>query len=140
MKKIFIASFICMIAVCVSCAKNDQPINPNDLPAAAKQFLNKYFSTYSISYVERDHNSYEVTLNNGYGIDFDKSGNWTSVDCKQDEIPSGIVPAQIVNYVSSNYTGCFIVDIEHNRGYDVELNNGLDLEFDKDGKFVRIDD
>lgn len=55
-------------------------------------------------------------------------------------VPAGIVPPTIAAYVADNYSVTGINEISRdNRGYEVELNTGVELIFDRDGKFVRID-
>ncbi len=140
MKHVLI-SILCLFSVSLTaCNHNDIPITKNELPKAAQTFIDTYFSQYEIATVLKDYNEYEVKFTNGFDIEFDKKGEWTDVDCQMMPVPNGIVPSAIVTYVTSNYAQNFIVKIsrEHH-GYDVELNNDLDLEFDKNGKFLRID-
>ena len=48
--------------------------------------------------------------------------------------------AGLAAYVADNYSVTGINEISRdNRGYEVELNTGVELIFDRDGKFVRID-
>lgn len=54
---------------------------------------------------------------------------------------SDSVTQSISSYVSSNYTGQTIVDIDvESTHIEVELSNGLDLIFDTNGNFLRLDD
>ncbi|WP_369695841.1 PepSY-like domain-containing protein [uncultured Duncaniella sp.] len=47
----------------------------------------------------------------------------------------------IATYVKQNHKGSRIIGIEKKRnGYEIELSNDLDLEFDKQGNFIRFDD
>ena len=89
----------------------------------------------------KDNDSYDVVFTNGYKVEFDKKGNWQEVDCNVDAVPTAIIPAAIRTYIQQNYANSLIVQIDKDRhGYSIELNNGLDLDFDSDGKFRRIDD
>ena len=55
-------------------------------------------------------------------------------------LSQAIVPPTIAAYVADNYSVTGINEISRdNRGYEVELNTGVELIFDRDGKFVRID-
>lgn len=141
MKKTLLC-LICLATITFSaCSHEDTPINKNDLPQTAQQFIDQYFADCTIAVVLKDGHEYEVKFTNGYDVEFDRSGNWESVDCQMSPVPEGIVPTPIVNYVQTTYPQNFIVSIsiDHNK-YDVELNNALDLEFDKNGNFLRIDD
>ena len=141
MKKI-IFSILCLVSTTlIACNHEEIPVNPNDLPKAAQSFIQKYFAKSTIAIAIKDGNEYEVKFANGYEIDFDKNGEWKDVDCQMTAIPQGIVPTTIDTYVKNNFAQNFIVKISRDRhGYDVELNNDLDLEFDSNGKFIRIDD
>lgn len=84
---------------------------------------------------------YDVTLDCGVEIDFDKNGEWTDIDCGHNPVPEAIIPANILNYVKEKHPNNFITQIEKKRnGYKVELNIDLDLLFDKNGNFTRFDD
>ncbi|MDE7160186.1 MAG: PepSY-like domain-containing protein [Muribaculaceae bacterium] len=42
--------------------------------------------------------------------------------------------------MKANHKGASIVGIEKERyGYEVELSNGIEMRFDKQGRFVRYD-
>lgn len=127
-----------------ACSKDtfvdDKPIQASELPQKAQQFINTYFADCTVLRCEKDGHEYEVFFQNGFEVEFDRNGDWEDVDCKNSAVPQGIVPEAIVNYVTENYPTNFIVEISCDRhGYDVELNNGLELEFDKNGGFIRID-
>lgn len=127
-------------ATSIACSK-DHPITIDQLPQTAQQFIKTHFANLTVGSIMADNDSYDVFFSNGYKVEFDKKGNWEDVDCRADEVPAAIIPASIRNYVSTNYAGSFIVDIsKDNRKYEVELNNGIDMEFDKSGNFLRIDD
>lgn len=141
MKKIFLILFSMFTLSLPACNRDDVPISFKELPAEAQKFVNKYFSDINISVVLKDDNEYEVKFANGYQIEFNKKGEWKEVDCQSDEVPAGIVPENIRKYVAQHYPQNFIVKISlDSHGYDVELNNDLDLEFDRNGNFLRIDD
>ena len=43
--------------------------------------------------------------------------------------------------MNQNQKGQRIVGVDKERhGYDIELSNGIDMKFDKDGNFLRYDD
>ena len=128
-----------------ACADQQQLINQSDLPAQAQAFLQKYFNLADVSYIERErdgvHHEYNVYLKDATKIEFDYQGNLQSVDCKQSSVPEGIVPELITSYVSLHHPDNFIVEyaIEY-RYLKVELNNELELVFDLEGHFIRVDD
>ena len=57
--------------------------------------------------VEFGGTKYEVMLNDGAKIEFDKKGNWDNVDCETYAVPTALVPASITRYVKANFPGSF---------------------------------
>ena len=84
--------------------------------------------------------SYDVVLQNGTKLEFDKKGNLTEIDCKQSTVPDQLIPQAIRNYLMDNYAGQSVKKIEMNKNeYEVELVNGLDLTFNKHFQLIDID-
>lgn len=142
---------ILMIAICcmVSCnmvanAGNDKPISVNALPTKAQTLLSQHFNgqkvmlaTIESGVVSR---SYDVVLQNGTKLEFDKKGNLTEIDCNQATVPDQLIPQAIKNYLMENYAGQSVKKIEMNKNeYEVELANGLDLTFNKHFQLIDID-
>ena len=142
---------ILMIAICcmVSCnmvanAGNDKPISVNALPAKAQTLLSQHFNgqkvmlaTIESGVVSR---SYDVVLQNGTKLEFDKKGNLTEIDCKQATVPAKLIPQAIRNYLKENYPAQAVKKIEMDKNeYEVELANGLDLTFNKHFQVIDID-
>ena len=126
-------------------AGNDKPISFDQLPETSKVFIREYFKEADISYAKIDRDlfskSYEVYFINGNKIEFDKKGEWDTVECLKCEIPSGIVPALIAKYVEKNHPDFTIVKIERNRrNYEIELNNELEIKFDLAYNVIGYDD
>ncbi|MCI6196494.1 MAG: PepSY-like domain-containing protein [Prevotella sp.] len=148
MKRIF---RILMIAICcmVSCnmaanAGNDKPISVNALPAKAQTLLNNHFNSQKVMLATIESGvvsrSYDVVLQNGTKLEFDKKGNLTEINCKQGIVPALLIPQAIKNYLKDNYAGQSVKKIEMNKNeYEVELTNGLDLTFNKHFLLIDID-
>lgn len=121
----------------------DQIIQASELPATASQFIKSNFGKESIAKVEKDAKDmdYEVYFNNGVKVEFDQQGNWKEIDGnKVTAIPTEFIDKSILKYVSANYPSTKIVKIEKNRtNQEVELSNGVELKFDSNGKFIRMD-
>ncbi|MNK30380.1 hypothetical protein D3C87_487970 [compost metagenome] len=113
------------------------------MPANIKSFLAKYYPKATVAKYESKNTlvgrKYEVKLNNGAEIDFDKNGNWEEISDKQG-IATSLIPVKIKAYVDKKYKGVKVeaIDKEKNK-IKVDLNNDIDLEFDKNGNFLRID-
>ena len=105
MKRIF---RILMIAICcmVSCnmaanAGNDKPISVNALPAKAQTLLNNHFNSQKVMLATIESGvvsrSYDVVLQNGTKLEFEKKGNLTEIICKQGIVPALLIPQAIKN-------------------------------------------
>lgn len=146
MKKIIALMVLCLVAVQLPVvAGNDKPIRFEQLPAASQELIKKYFPSESIALVKMDNElfdkSYEVIFTNGNKLEFDRKGVWQEIDCKYTELPKEVVPVRIAAYVSQHYPQAKISKIEkESRGrFDVELSNGIDLEFDSKFNLIDID-
>lgn len=116
----------------------------NDLPANALAFVNTNFSntgiaSYEIKNIPVIGKSYEVKLNNGVEIDFDEAGNWHELKDPRG-VQQSLIPTAIHTYVEQNYKGTFVTSIDKEKDMiKVDLANDVDLEFDLNGNFLRID-
>lgn len=136
-------NIILMLAVIVaslSASYAGTPVNPSELPKAARTFLNKYFPDDNVLKAEKDQGrrgtEYEVDLASGAEIDFRDNGEWKEVKAARgNAVPSAIVPSAIAKYISANFKGQNIVEISRKRGgYEVELSNGSELKLTEDAK------
>ncbi|MBQ0114830.1 MAG: PepSY-like domain-containing protein [Bacteroidales bacterium] len=145
MKKI-VSTLVIAILACffATTADADTPIKANQLPTAARQFIKKTFPNQTIIQAKKDRDllsiDYEVILSNGVSIDFDSKGNWTEVDCHKGTVPSSLVPSAIAKKAKQLYKNASITKIEKGKLWKVDLNNGMELEFNSAFKLVKIDD
>jgi len=141
---VVLAIVLVLITGCVY--GQDRAISQNQLPKTAKNFLAANFKGITASSVIEDNeifgvDEYKVHLTNGMKVEFDSKGNWKEVDGEHQKIPYGFIPATIRNYVAKSFPNTHIIQIERKSwSYKAELSNGIDLEFDKNGNFKRIDD
>ena len=145
MKKI-VFLFISLFAMnFVALAGNDKPIQVSEMPKAAQLFIKNHFADLSVAMakVETDFldKNYDVVFTNGNKVELDKKGNWTNVDCEHTQVPVAILPEAIRQYVAKNYPDAKVLKIEvtDRKGYDVELSNGFELEFDKRMNVIDVD-
>jgi hypothetical protein len=144
MKKILALMAIITFSL-TACADRHQVVGFSEIPVQAQSFIEKYFKTSDVAYIERElegvHFEYNVYLKNATEIEFDYQGNLKSIDCEISPVPNGIVPDLIVNFVALHYPDYFIVEYAIGHRYvTIELGNGVDLLFDLEGHFVRVDD
>lgn len=144
MKKILVIVAILTFSL-TACADRQHMIAYSDLPVLAQTFVQKYFNAADVSFIERDRDGisveYNVYLKNATEIEFDDQGNLQSIDCKRNAIPQGIVPELIMSFVALHYPDQIAVEYHvERRTLNLELNSGLELIFDLEGQFLRIDD
>lgn len=144
MKKI-ISLLLVLFTLGFSAYADDKPITQEQLPAPAQQFIKKYFPAAKIAYatVAKDllGKDYKVRLDDMTKLEFDGSGQWTEVDCGRNAVPAAIVPKPIADHVGKSFKGVPVVKIERDRkGYDVELQNKLEIKFDSKFNVLEYDD
>ena len=142
-----ILTFVALLMVCLgylACNEHDV-IYFTDLPAAAQNFLQKYFPDNLVASAERhnDEPLFEVTLDNGYEIDFYSDGSWQEIDSKAAILPAdliqGVLPENIRSYLAENYPLAEVSAIERSSvGYAVKLATTptTELYFDPDGNIA----
>lgn len=147
MKKftILLAALLAVCTTVAALAGNDRMISVGELPASSQQFINTYFKGLEVSYAKVDEElfdkSYKVLFVDGSKVEFRRNGDWKEIECKYGEVPAGIVPRPIRDCVSTRFAQRRIISLDRDRrSYDVELDNGLDLEFDSSFRLVDIDD
>ena len=87
-------------------------------------------------------------LDNGFEVDFTKSGDWDEIDGTEQRpalpVPQSILdllPAGIMQYVGQRFPGRQIVKVNRERfGFEIELNGDIELKLNLNGTFRRIDD
>jgi hypothetical protein len=122
-------------------ADNDRVITFDKLPQAAQTLLKANFANKVPVAVTADRDDYMVIYQSGEKVEFDKKGNWKELNCKTSSVPAALIPAQITNHVNATFPGATIVKIERDRrGYEVKLNNGMDIEYNKQFKVTEIGD
>lgn len=125
-----------------ACADKNKPIQVNELPAKAQTVLTTHFSGQKVALTikENGFDGYDVVLQNGTKLEFDRKGNLTEVDCKQGTVPAKLIPQPIKSYVQTNYSGQNIKKMEIDKNeHEVELSNGLDITFNKRFQVIDID-
>lgn len=129
---------VCSLAVIGAFAQGTQA----KLPDNANAYIQKHFPNERIVSVMRDDDTmeFDVILSGGTEIEFSRHGEMREVEGNMKAIPDSVVPDDIRTYVDNQHRGQDIRKIEKEPyGYEVTLSNGMDLKFDKTGKFLRID-
>ena len=140
-----------MIVICCAMAyfmpahaDNNKPIKVTELPVKAQTVLSQHFNNQKVTFASIESGiidkNYDVVLQNGTKLEFDKKGNVTEIDCKQGAVPEKLIPQAINTYLQENYFGQTVRKIEFNKNeYELELSNGIDITFNKHFQVIDID-
>ena len=133
---------VALVAVSFSArADHDQVITFQQLPAAAQAFHNQHFAKKVPLTITMDWDDYTIYYQSGEKVEFNKQGNWKDVDCRASSVPSALVPQQIKTHVKATFPGTTILKLDHNRrGWEVKLNNGLEIEYNTAFQVIDVDD
>jgi hypothetical protein len=131
----------------ISCEEDEKDIPETDLPQEARNFIELHFPGTTIKRIVRDNErsiDYDIWLQNGFFLEFNEAGNWVEIDGKGAAIPVAIInelPDALTTYLSENYAADTVISLDLDGGvYEVELSTGLELIFDTNGTFVRLED
>ena len=145
MRKLFLAIglFAILSVAFISCDTNTKDVTV--LPAAAQTVLKNDFKS-EISNIEIDKKDgvikeYDVKLVNGMKIEFDTLGVWKEIKAPKDgEVPQALIPDTIMNFVNEKYPEIKVRKIQKEPyGYEVDLSNKTELQFDHNGGFIKED-
>lgn len=146
--KILIATLVSALALATSSCggKDTYTSDTSVLPQPALATVTKNYSGVKISQIKIDKelfgsDEYEVILANGTQIDFKADGSLDKVKAGvNDTIPIGVLPDNIARYISENYAGQSVTEFEvDERDQEAKLASGMELKFDLQGNFLRID-
>jgi hypothetical protein len=131
--------------LCFACNAQKRNITMAELPVTAQTFIKANFPNQATSYIIEDkeitETEYKVRFTGGTEVEFDGKGNWEELDANRGILPNSVLPKAIAAYVAQNYKSLSVEKLDRERyGYKLEFTNDLELEFDANGKFLRIDD
>lgn len=135
-----------LLLLVVSAKADERVIELKQLPRAAQEFLERHFDTVEVSavWVDRDllDNDYKVLFADGSSVEFDRQGAWVEVDAgRGGTVPEVIIPKQIRRSIDERFGGRTVRKIDRDRrGYEVELSNGLSLEYNHRYRLLEVDD
>ena len=138
MKKIFIA-FISLFCVVSSINAQVKRISKTELPQGTIEFIDIFYKQNQIvcwkegRYLEIE---YEINLDNGTSLEFDRRGYLKSIDCGIGEyIPLEILPKELVEFLTIKFDKDNKKIVEYsieNRGtryeqHEIEFENGFEF-------------
>ena len=144
--KLFISAVLVLFSL--SACADDKVVAFNTAPQAVQSFVKKHFPKSQVTRTVKDYDNlsynWEVYLSEGYELEFTKKGDWKKVDGHRMALPKSVIllmPKQISDYCSQNFPEAQIVEMDKDRrDYQIQLSNGVELEFDLQGNFIRFDD
>lgn len=145
MKRVFLLGMATTAMMLTLLGCSDRPVEPAQVPAEIQTFVQQYFPGQTIAYAEKDLEwftyKYDVVLSDGTELNFDTDNEWDKIDTKMTPVPAVLVPAPVATYVNTNFPSVAITKVDKDfSGYDVELANGLELKFSKQGVLTEMGD
>ena len=113
------------------------------LPRNSQEFVQRFFAGETIREVELNNENswdkYTVWFDNGNHICFQGgSGDCTEIVLKQGSIPTEVLPTKAATYLHAHYRNQEIQAMKQTKeGFRVGLSNGVWIDFDKQGDFIK---
>lgn len=138
-----------------------QNLPDTSLSASVQQnittYINSNYTGKTITEVEIYNQSIEIELTGDIELLFDLNGNFLSFENDNDDDDendddneynsltssnlSDAVQQKIMDYIRSNYPDLTVVEVEiESQKIEIELSNNIELIFDLNGNFLRLDD
>lgn len=139
-KYFLLMAMVMTMSLTMSADDDDRVITYDQLPQAAQTFLKANFATKVPLLVTVDWDDYTIRYESGEKVEFDKKGQWKDIECYSSKVPVNVIPEQINTYLKKNYPGKSVIKIERHRSvYEVKLNNGMEIEFNRNFQVIDVD-
>ena len=147
--KISVVAILVILTIFTSCDSNDDDkvndvfLTNVEIPSEIKTYISIHFPANTIIRAEKETEfneiNYDIYLSESFNLEFNSEFDIIEIDGII-ELPDSVIPQPILDYIAQNYTNNFITDweLEYNH-QQVELNNNVELEFEINGVFIRID-
>ncbi len=124
--------------------------NHKSMPENARSYISKHFQNSTINHYEKDtdfldikHKVYVTCNNVSYRLEFDKHGNVIEISSIDEKtpLPQSVLPVRITQHAKQKFPNAKIVKWEKEHGEQIiELDNDVELIYNRKGNFVRMDD
>lgn len=144
MRSIIVSGIFALVLLMTGCS--DKPVVPEQLPAPVRTFIQQKYPGESITFAQKDLEltgwKYEVFMADGTHVEFDTDDTWDKIESPVGRpVPAELIPAPIATHLQANYPGVLVTKIDKERnGYDIDLANGLELKYNKQGVLTEMDD
>lgn len=145
-RKNYLLTIIVLLSISLTSFAQDKVIPEGKLPKEIRSYVKTHFPSNSILQASIDDElfskSYELILSDNISLDFNSKNKITDIESKsKSKLPDSVIPKRILEYTKTNYPNNVIISWElDDRNQQIELDNGLDLEFNMAGDFLMIDD
>ncbi len=126
-------------------ADNDKPVRFEQLPDAARKFIHEHFADAKLTLATVDkevfETTYDVIFTDGTQIEFNSRGEWKDIECRGRFVPEKVMMTEIVDFLRQQHPDARVKEIERNKnGFEINLDNRMELAFDTRGNFRGYDD
>ena len=144
MRSIIVSVIFALVLLMTACS--DKPVAPEQLPVPVRTFIQQTYPGEAITFAQKDLEltgwKYEIFLVDGTHIEFDTDDMWDKIESPMTKpVPQQLIPAPIASHIQANFPGTVVTKIDKERnGYEIELANGMELKYNKQGVLREMDD
>ena len=143
MKKMTLVALLLGVFSLSAYARGKQPIAFQNLPEMVKSAVLKNYSDSLVQYITWEKtigkDEYEFLLADGTKMEYYENGQLHKIKSAAG-VPDVLVPEPVLKYVRGTFPHATITEFEsESLSQKVELNNDMELVFNRRGDFLRID-
>lgn len=144
MRSIIVTGIFTLVLLMTACS--DKPVAPEQLPVPVRTFIQQTYPGEAITFAQKDLEltgwKHEIFLVDGTHIEFDTDDMWDKIESPVARpVPQQLIPAPIASHLQANFPGAVVTKIDKERnGYEIELANGMELKYNKQGVLREMDD
>lgn len=140
MKRLFLLAVVPLLLI--SCEK-EEILPLTEVSSVISNYTSTHFPDNPIIQSIKDTDglelTYDITLEGEFFLEFNRKKEVIDIEGLS-KLPDSVIPAKLLEYMQSNYPDNFIIGWEvDDRNQQIKLENGLELEFNMNGVFLRID-
>lgn len=146
MKRISIIALLVTVLCSTACAaRGKQPLAFTALPQAVQDSVLLYYTADQVQFSTGEktmpkHFEYELRIDDGTKMQYNQRAVLEKISNKAG-VKEAFIPAGIMQYVRETFPNAVITEFKRSpMKQEVELNNDLELVFNKRGQFLRIED
>ena len=143
MKKFSVLMIAVLMAASTVWADDDiKELDPQKLPPITLSIIKSYFPGTEVvtatKLKSKIKNAFNVTLNDGTLLEFDKDGQWQRVDCGGAPVPVRMINLKIQAWLNENRRDAQVVLMEKDKkgNYTIQLDDETVLHFDNQFRFL----